>query len=185
MTLTLDVSETNLWDRRTHEKVTQARHRARCGICSHPERLAIERAFLFRQMSVADITKRYGVGHDAVYRHSHAMNLLADRNRNWRAPAESDNDGASTAEPETSTTSLPSEAPWTPHARAIIELLQIRASEELLVAIERVIEAKANQDNGNVDKAANEVFVAAALVKIARPPDSWLTWFQQLGTSGT
>jgi hypothetical protein len=135
-------------------------------------------------MSVADITKRYGVGHDAVYRHSHAMNLQGARNRNFRAPSESDNDGASSAEPESPTTSLPSEAPWTPHARAIIELLQIRVSEELLVAIEHAIETKANQDNGNVDEAANEVFVTAALVKIGRPPDNWLTWFQKLRTNG-
>src|SRR6267142_2642815 len=58
---------------------SQARHEARCGICSHSERLAIEKAFLHHQMSVADITRCYGVGHDAVYRHLRALNLLAAR----------------------------------------------------------------------------------------------------------
>jgi hypothetical protein len=184
MTLTTDVSETRPKGRRTYGPVSEARHEARCGICSHPERLAIEKAFLRREMSVAEITRRYGVGHDAVYRHSHAMNLLGTRNRNFRAPAESYNDRTSTAEPVTPTTSLPSEAPWTPHARAIIELLQITTSGEVLMAIERAIEFNVRHENATVDEAANEVFVITALVKIERAPDNWLTWFQELGKSG-
>jgi hypothetical protein len=50
----------------TERQVDQARHSARCSICSHPERRSIEEAFLNRRTSVAEITKRYGVGHDAT-----------------------------------------------------------------------------------------------------------------------
>jgi hypothetical protein len=158
-----------------------ARHRARCGICAHPERSAIERAFLYREMSVAEITKRYGVGHDATYRHAHAMNLLPVRNRNWRAPIELD-----IFDRPTITTAVEPEPVVridrhsTPYARAIIELLQIPASDEVLAAIEQAVENKSERESTGPDTAANDIFISAALVKIARPPDSWLTWFQQL-----
>ena len=163
-------------------RVSRARHEARCGICSHPERLAIEEAFLYRQMSVAEITKRYGVGHDATYRHAHAMNLLPTRNRNCQAPQESDSSDrpSNTSIVALPKCVLPAEVGSTPHARAIIELLGVSPSDEVLTAVDRAIEDKMEKENIGVDKAANDIFVAAALVKIARPPDSWLTWFQQL-----
>jgi transposase len=160
-------------------QVNQARHRARCGICSHAERLAIEKAFLYRQMSVAEITKRHGVGHDAIYRHARAMNLLPTRNRTWRAPLESDSHQSLTSPSlEATKTVCRTEVPSTPYARAIFELLGIPASDELLTAVERAGENKAEKENARADAAANDIFVDAALVKIARPPDSWLSWFQ-------
>jgi bacterioferritin-associated ferredoxin len=61
-------------------------HESRCGICSHPERQAIESAFQQRRMSIAEIGRRYGVGHDAVYRHAHAVGLLKRGERRPRFP---------------------------------------------------------------------------------------------------
>ncbi len=75
---------------RVRKQVPQARHSSRCSICSHPQRRSIERAFLYRRISVAEMKTRYGVGHDAVYRHAHALGLLEARNRNWRRPVEPD-----------------------------------------------------------------------------------------------
>src|SRR5437879_1722359 len=134
-------------------------------------------------MSVADITRRYGVGHDAMYRHSRALNLLAQRWQNWIAVLESDNGRPPDGHVDGENSVFHASEPATPHARAIIELLQIPASDEVLTAVERAIEIKARKEDVSGDEAANAVFVAAALAKIARPPDNWLVWFQTTGNA--
>jgi len=164
---------------------SQARHEARCGICSHSERLAIEKAFLHHQMSVADITRCYGVGHDAVYRHLRALNLLAARHRNWSAMLESDNSRPSDGSlPDAEKTVLRANEPSTIQAKTILELLHIPASDEIVMAVERAIENEAEAERTSIDMAANTVFVNAALVKIAKPPENWLHWFQAAANAG-
>ena len=49
-------------------------------------------------MSVRHIHDKFKVGHDAVYRHAHALNLLPTRNRNWRGRVQSDNLAEATTE---------------------------------------------------------------------------------------
>jgi hypothetical protein len=110
------------------------------------------------------------------------LNLLQARNRNWRALIESDNNErpATTPTVEEPRIVIRTIGRSTPHARVIIELLEIPPSGEVLDVIERAVENKAAKETIGVNAAANDIFVSAALVKIARPPDSWLTWFQQL-----
>ena len=67
-----------------------------------------------------------------------------------------------------------------PYARATMELLQIPTTDELLTAIERAIQAKAQADNLAIDVAANSLFNEAALMKVAGGPSSWLEWFSKL-----
>lgn len=166
-------------------QAAEARHSSRCGICSHPQRRTIEHAFLHRTMSVSDIHQKFGVGHDAVYRHAHALNLLPTRNCNWRGGVQSDNLTANTTETgevEKSENSVPhAEQEATPYARAMVELLSLNSDNQLLSAIEEAIEAKARDGGLAVDFAANQIYIAAALTKIRKQPDDWLTWFGSKG----
>src|SRR5580700_9408588 len=64
------------------------RHGQKCMICLHPECKAIERDFLSWRSPV-EIAKAYGLAdRSTVYRHAHALNLLAKRRRNVRAALE-------------------------------------------------------------------------------------------------
>jgi hypothetical protein len=58
-------------------------HEARCTICRHPERGAIEEEFT-HWMSPWSIADEYDVDRRAIYRHAHAMNLFPIRDRNLR-----------------------------------------------------------------------------------------------------
>ena len=49
-----DESETKPWGSSTDLRSAKRGTRARCGICAHPEHLAIENAFLYRERSVAE-----------------------------------------------------------------------------------------------------------------------------------
>jgi hypothetical protein len=67
--------------------VSQGRHEYRCSICSHPQRAAIEQAFV-DWVSTTTIAKDYSVCRNAIYRHAHALGLLEKRRRNIRAALE-------------------------------------------------------------------------------------------------
>lgn len=142
-------------------------------------------AFLHRTMSVSDIRQKFGVGHDAVYRHAHALNLLPTRNKNWRGSVQSDNSAEVTTEaaeagaPEK--TVLPAEKETTVYARAMIELLLLKSDNDLLSAIEEAIETKARGSGLPIDVAGNQIYVAGALTKIKQEPDDWPMWFRNKG----
>jgi len=67
--------------------VSQGRHEARCLICAHQEREAIEQSFV-GWVSPAKIAEEYSVSRDGVYRHAHAFGLMEKRRRNVRAALE-------------------------------------------------------------------------------------------------
>jgi hypothetical protein len=66
---------------------TPGRHEYHCRICSHPKRVEIEQAFVTWNSPVR-ISKEYGVSRDSVYRHAHALGLMAKRRRNVRSALE-------------------------------------------------------------------------------------------------
>jgi hypothetical protein len=72
------------------------------------------------------------------------------------------------------------DVPSTPYARAMMELLEIPADDELLTVVEEAIESKAGKENMATEVAANELFLAAAMVKIEKGSDGWLASFRQL-----
>ena len=68
--------------------VTLGRHRRNCSVCSHPKRMEIEADFVSWR-SPAAIATEYGLADRAsVYRHAHAFDLFAKRQRNVRAALE-------------------------------------------------------------------------------------------------
>ena len=167
------------------KNASRPRHLSRCSICAHPQRRTIERAFVNKILTVSEIHQKFGVGHDAVYRHAHALNLLATRNRNWRAPVIPDNPAQGTTEtaeagaPEK--TVLPAEKETTVYARAMIDLLLLKPDNSLVCAIEEVIEAEARDSGLPIDLAANQIHIVAALTKIRKEPDDWPRWFRNKG----
>jgi hypothetical protein len=75
-------------DRPSQKPVSLGRHKRSCGVCSHPERLEIERQFI-GWCSPAAIAREYRLADRAsVYRHAHAFGLFATRQRNVRAALE-------------------------------------------------------------------------------------------------
>ena len=59
-------------------------HRHRCSVCRHPEREAIEEAFL-DWANVSRLTEEYRLpGRTAIYRHARALGLDARREGNFR-----------------------------------------------------------------------------------------------------
>lgn len=130
-------------------------------------------------MSVSDIRQKFGVGHDAVYRHAHALNLLPTRNKNWRGAVQSDNsDAVSTEAKALEKSVLPAEKEVTACARLMIELLLLKPDNDLVSAIEDAVVAKARDSGLPIDLAANEIHIAAALTKIRKEPDDWPRWFR-------
>ena len=69
------------------QSASQARHRAQCSICAHPERAEIKQAFV-NWVSPVRIAAQFKVSSDAVYRHAQAMKLMDKRRRNIRAALE-------------------------------------------------------------------------------------------------
>jgi hypothetical protein len=68
--------------------VNRGRHEKLCTICKHPKREAIENDFIIWH-SPAEIARTYRLAdRSTVYRHAHALNLLARRQRNVRAALE-------------------------------------------------------------------------------------------------
>ena len=61
-----------------------SRHERRCSVCQHPEREAIEEAFLHWH-SISEIRSEFKLPERAtIYRHAHAFNLFPQRSRNLR-----------------------------------------------------------------------------------------------------
>src|SRR5215475_13237256 len=77
----------NLWTT-SRALLLLRRHTAECKICSHAQREEIEREFV-NWRSPAAIAKAFGLKNRAsVYRHAHALDLFAKRQRNVRAALE-------------------------------------------------------------------------------------------------
>ena len=66
---------------RERPKVNLGRHESQCTICSHPNRLEIEEAFIGWVFS-HQIVKDYHVSRDCIYRHAHALDLFSQRQKN-------------------------------------------------------------------------------------------------------
>jgi hypothetical protein len=67
------------------EKSNFNRHKSHCKICAHPQREEIERAYI-DWVSPAQIAAEFKLrDRSCIYRHAHALNLVALRDRNSRA----------------------------------------------------------------------------------------------------
>ena len=65
-----------------------AYHRIKCKVCSHPDRAAIDEAFL-RWQSPEKLARQYGIAdHSSIYRHVHATGLYARRRRSLASSLE-------------------------------------------------------------------------------------------------
>jgi hypothetical protein len=72
----------------TKRRAALARHSRRCNVCKHPDREAIELAFL-RWRSPDDIAEEYGIAHHtSIYRHVHATGIFARRRQSIRLALE-------------------------------------------------------------------------------------------------
>ena len=70
------------------KRISLGRHERECGICNHAQREDIEQDFI-NWKSPVGITCDYGLADRAtVYRHAHAFNLFAKRQRNVRVALE-------------------------------------------------------------------------------------------------
>jgi len=67
--------------------ISLVRHKAKCGICAHPQLQEIEQEFV-NWTSPTKIASEFGVSRDAVYRHSWATGLAAKRQTNIRSALE-------------------------------------------------------------------------------------------------
>jgi len=66
----------------------KGRHARRCTVCKHPDRPAIEEAFL-NWRSAPEIVEEYGIAHhSALYRHAHATGLFNRRRGHIRTALE-------------------------------------------------------------------------------------------------
>jgi hypothetical protein len=75
------------------------RHSRRCTVCKHPDRAAIEEAFL-NWRSAAEIVEEYGIAHhSALYRHAHSTGLFDRRRGHIRSALEFIIERASEVEP--------------------------------------------------------------------------------------
>ena len=63
------------------------RHERKCGVCCHPDRDAIEEAFIHWH-SPTRIAQDYEISDDSLYRHAYATGLDAVRSRNLRCALE-------------------------------------------------------------------------------------------------
>jgi hypothetical protein len=66
---------------------SRKRHKTRCQICRHPEREAIDQAFI-DWSSIVGLARNYGITRDTIYRHAHAVGLFEKRQRNIRRALE-------------------------------------------------------------------------------------------------
>jgi hypothetical protein len=67
--------------------VSLGRHEQHCTVCLHPKRLEIEQEWV-GWGNASRIAKQYRVSRDALYRHTHALDLFAKRQRNIRKALE-------------------------------------------------------------------------------------------------
>jgi hypothetical protein len=77
---TLDALDSLLGAQTRPRRRSRERHKRRCTVCRHPDRQAIEDAFLHWQ-SPEKIAREFGIAdHSTVYRHAHANGLFSRRN---------------------------------------------------------------------------------------------------------
>lgn len=67
--------------------VSLGRHEQHCSVCLHPQRPEIEEEWV-GWGNASRIAKQYRVSRDALYRHAHALDLFAKRQRNIRKALE-------------------------------------------------------------------------------------------------
>ncbi len=78
----------HLQPRSSNPRPRDSRHSRKCNVCRHPDRGAIEQAFL-RWRSPDQIALDYGIAdHSSVYRHVHASGLFARRRATLRLALE-------------------------------------------------------------------------------------------------
>ena len=68
----------------SENKADAQRHSRKCQICSHPEREAIEWAFI-NWRSPNRIASAYKLSGDSLYRHANALNLYGERSSSLRS----------------------------------------------------------------------------------------------------
>jgi hypothetical protein len=74
---------------KTQTEIDISHHQRRCSICHHPEREAIEEAFLqWRRVKSIDLEFKPEGGRTAIYRHARALNLFKQRNLSLRSSLE-------------------------------------------------------------------------------------------------
>jgi hypothetical protein len=74
---------------KSQTEIDLAHHQRRCSICHHPDRDAIEEAFLqWRRVRNIDSDFKPDGGPTAIYRHARAFNLFKQRNLNLRTALE-------------------------------------------------------------------------------------------------
>jgi hypothetical protein len=74
---------------KTQTEIDLSHHQRRCSICRHPEREAIEEAFLqWRRVKSIDLEFKPESGRTAIYRHARALNLFKQRNLSLRSSLE-------------------------------------------------------------------------------------------------
>lgn len=67
--------------------VNLGRHQAQCTVCGHPQRQEIEEKWM-DWGSAYRIEKQFGVSHDSIYRHAHALGLFSRREKNIKRALE-------------------------------------------------------------------------------------------------
>jgi hypothetical protein len=72
----------NQWNGSSRSRrATLTYHRIKCNVCTHPDRQAIDEAFL-RWESPETLVTKFGIAHrSSIYRHAHATGLYAKRRR--------------------------------------------------------------------------------------------------------
>ena len=74
---------------KSQTEIDLSRHERRCSICRHPEREAIEEAFLqWRSVRSIDVDFEPEGGPTAIYRHARALKLFKQRNLSLRSSLE-------------------------------------------------------------------------------------------------
>ena len=71
----------------TTRNISLVRHKAKCGICAHPQLEEIEQEFL-SWSSPKQIAADFSISRDSVYRHARATGLMTKRQTNVRAALE-------------------------------------------------------------------------------------------------
>jgi hypothetical protein len=74
-------------ERARKKPANRGRHESGCKVCCHPERESIEREWV-DWGNTTQIAEGYGLTRESIYRHAHALELFAKRQRNIRKALE-------------------------------------------------------------------------------------------------
>ena len=72
---------------KSQAEIDLSHHKRRCSICHHPDRDAIEEAFL-QWRNIRVIERQFKIDESAIYRHAHALKLFKQRNLSLRSALE-------------------------------------------------------------------------------------------------